>query len=170
MIWLILSLVAGAALYLALNKQQLSSTAVMTLAGVVAAIIGVLLFVMVKQAGLRAPGDDDAAVTGVELRDIDVGLDPLFSDNPPEFFKITGWVRNGRTVGALTTLRLRVRMQKCPAAAGQDCETVADETTTFRIDVPPEQTRALSQTVAIRNAPTINSPRWQVDVVGAEFR
>lgn len=76
MIWLILSLVAGAALYLALNKQQLSSTAVMTLAGVVAAIIGVLLIVMVKQAGLRAPGDDDAAVTGVELRDIDVGLDP----------------------------------------------------------------------------------------------
>jgi hypothetical protein len=172
MIWLVLSIIAGAALYLLLLNRQVSSTVLWTVGGLVLAFSAALAALIVFQSQQNSAEDRraDAARQLVSLRDVKVSVDPLLSSTtPPQYFKVEGWAHNA-TTRTLGSLRLRVRMQRCTDEAGETCETVGEETAVLRLIVPPEQSRAFAQTIVIRNPPPIERARWQVDVTGAEFR
>lgn len=171
MIWLILAILAGAALYLALLNRQVSAKVLWTVGGLVLAFVAALIALIALQSQRNMSEDRraESARQLVTLRDVRVNVDPLLSSNPPKYFKVEGWAHNAsaRTLGSL---RLRVRMQRCADEAAESCETVGEETAVLRLIVPPEQSRAFAHTIVIRNAPPIERAQWRVDVTGAEFR
>jgi hypothetical protein len=171
MVWLVFSILAGAALYLLLLNRQVSAAVLWTVGGLVLAFTAALVALIVLQSQQNSAEDRraDAARQLVTLRDVKVGIDPLLSSSPPQYFKVEGWAHNAST-RTLDSLRLRVRMQRCAGDAADTCETVGEETTVLRLVVPPEQSRAFAQTIVIRNPPPIELARWQVDVTGAEYR
>ena len=171
MIWLILAILAGAALYLALLNRQVSAKVLWTVGGLVLAFVAALIALIALQSQRNMSEDRraESARQLVTLRDVRVNVDPLLSSTPPQYFKVEGWAHNAsaRTLGSL---RLRVRMQRCADEAAERCETVGEETAVLRLIVPPEQSRAFAHTIVIRNAPPIERAQWRVDVTGAEFR
>lgn len=171
MIWLVLSILAGAALYLLLLNRQVSATVLWTVGGVVLAFVAALIALIALQSQRNLSDDRraEAARQLVTLRDVKVSVDPLLSSTPPQYFKVEGWAHNA-SPRTLDSLRLRLRMQRCMSEAAESCETVGEETAVVRLIVPPEQSRAFAHTVVIRNAPPIERAHWQVDVTGAEFR
>lgn len=172
MIYFVLSAIVGAGLYLLLSNRQISNRALVTIAGLLVLFVAGVAAMIALQSTTNT-GElrrAEAAREFVVLRDVKVGVDPLLSSNPPQYFKAEGWVHNKHTDKTLSSMKLRVRMQRCADETAQSCETVGEETTVLRLIVPPEQSRAFGQTVVIRNAPPLEKARWQVDVIDADFR
>ena len=106
-----------------------------------------------RQANIEEE-DSKHRITSSEIDLIDLRLGPLYAHG---FYQLTGRIRNRaaheRTLNSITLVATLREKEGSP-------DIVGVQTVQIRVQVPPYQTRAISETIQFPNLPQLTQPAW----------